>query len=133
MRARFQRKPKLELSPGSAVETAPPQSRFDDPRPLGRGVRFRAETRPLVGAGRNLDPRRDFEGCVETFELVDVIPLEMLAGFGPGIERRGEDSPVLDAILEIRDVRGTELEEELPDAPALGPRLECNVEIGFAD
>src|SRR2546422_6912673 len=66
-------------------------------------------------------------------ELRDVVPLEVLARFGSRIERRREDSPVLDPILEIRDVGRAELEKELPNAPALGSRLECHVQISLAN
>src|SRR5436190_21437992 len=67
------------------------------------------------------------------FELRDVVPLEVLARFGPRVERRCEDAPVLEAILETGDVGRHQLEKELPDAPALGPRREGDTQVGLAD
>src|SRR5439155_18119572 len=71
----------------------------------------------------------DFERGVQMLELGDIVPLKMLARFRPRVERRGEDAPVLDPILKIRDVGRAELEKELADAPALGSGLECDVQI----
>jgi hypothetical protein len=56
-------------------------------------------------------------------ELGNHVPFQMLARFGAHVERRDEEPPILEAIREVRDVCGFELEEELPDAPSLRSRL----------
>src|SRR5262249_34022939 len=44
-----------------------------------------------------------------------------------------KDAPVLDAALEVGEVGGLHLEEELPDAPPARARLEGSVEVRAAD
>src|SRR5207237_10266379 len=123
----------LELPRPPAVEASPPQRRVDDPRALGGRIRLRAKGRPLIGTCRHDDARGNLERLVEVLELRDVIPFEMFAGFGACVERRGKHAPVFQAVLEVADVRRTELEKELPDAPPFGSRLECHIQVCLAD
>src|SRR5437899_10476449 len=59
--------------------------------------------------------------------------LTVLARLRAQVDRRREDTPGLDLVPEVRDDCGFQLEEELPDAPAVRPRLERDRHVGLAN
>src|SRR5207302_9334835 len=105
----------------------------DHPPPFGGGVGFGPILVPFIGAYRHDHARVDLERGVEMLELRNDVPLEMLSRFGAHVEGRDEKAPILEAISEIGDVFGLELEEELADAPLLGPRLKRNARVRLSD
>src|SRR5207245_10495958 len=66
-------------------------------------------------------------------KLTKAMRSRMAARFGGEVEGRDEKAPILEAISEISDVFGLELEEELTNAPLLGPRLERHARVRLSD
>ena len=133
MRVGFEGECGLVLPQAATVEASPAEGKVEDPGPLRRRIDLRPESRPLVRAGGDDDPRLDLERRVEMLECRDVVPLEVLARLRPHVERRGEDSPVLHAPLQVGDERRLQLEEELPDPESLRTGLKGDVEVGLSD
>ena len=69
------------------------------------------------------DAVADLERLVQTLELRDVVPFELIARFGAQVERRGENSTFSTSFRRFVTYFGLQLEGELPDAPAVRPRL----------
>src|SRR4029077_8043040 len=105
----------------------------DDPRPLRGGVDLGAVSRPSIRSSRNDHAGAALEGYTQVLELRNVVPLQMLARLGAQVDRRREDTPRLDLVLEVRDERGFQLEEKLPDPPAVRPRLKRDRHVGLAN
>src|SRR5262245_3071500 len=66
-------------------------------------------------------------------ELGNHAQLDALARFGPHVEWGHPQSPALGPVAEAGDVLRLDLEEQLPDAPARGPRLKGDPCRGRAD
>src|SRR6476660_9524045 len=123
MRARFESHTEPGLLASAVVKPTPPVRQIDHPSPFGRRVHLSAIFVPLVRTGGHDDAWIYLERRVQVFEFRNEIPFQMLARLRSHIERRREEPPILQPIGEVRDVQGFQLEEELADAPAPGPRL----------
>src|SRR5262249_15597872 len=133
MRVWFERQTQAGLLACPVVEAAPPVREIDDPSAFGGRVHFGPESVPLIRACRQDDARGNFEWRVEVLELRNDVPFEVFAGLGSDVERCHEHTPVLETVAQVRDVFRLELEEELPDAPALRPRLERKARVRRPD